>query len=55
MSLESIVQEIKAEIEKLNQVLRLLGGGAKSKVKRATAPRRKIVGGWRTRPQTPGC
>jgi hypothetical protein len=49
MSLESIVEEIKAEIEKLNQVLRLLGGGAKTKVKRATAPRRKMSAAGRKR------
>jgi hypothetical protein len=47
MSLESIVQEIKAEIEKLNQVLRLLGGGPKTKVKRA--PRRKMSAAGRRR------
>ena len=49
MSLESIVEEIKAEIEKLNQVLRLLGGGAKTKAKRATAPRRKMSAAGRKR------
>jgi hypothetical protein len=50
MSLESIVQEIKAEIEKLNQVLRLLGGGKQRKAtKQATTPRRKISAAGRKR------
>jgi hypothetical protein len=49
MSLESIVKEIRAEIEKLNQVLRLLGSRAKTKVKRATAPRRKMSAAGRKR------
>ena len=47
--MESIVEEIKAEIEKLNQVLRLLGSGATTKVKRATAPRRKMSAAGRKR------
>lgn len=48
MSLESIVREIEAEIEKLNHVLRLLGTGAKAKGKRVKA-RRKISAAGRKR------
>jgi hypothetical protein len=43
MSLESITREIRAEIEELNQALRVLEGiGGKRKVKRATGARRKM-------------
>jgi len=50
MSLESIKKEIKAEIEKLNHVLRLLGGGKPTKVaKQANAPRRKMSAAGRRR------
>jgi hypothetical protein len=48
MSLESITKEIRSEIAKLNQVLHLLGGGAKTKVKRAK-PRRKMSAAGRKR------
>jgi exonuclease VII small subunit len=45
MSLESITQAIRNEISKLNQVLRLLEGGAKVK----QAPRRKMSAAARKR------
>ena len=40
MSLESITKQVKDEIEKLSQVLRLLEGGAKQKAKGARGPGR---------------
>lgn len=49
MSLESITKEIRSEIAKLNQVLHLLGGGAKTKVKRVKAPRQKMSAAGRRR------
>lgn len=49
MSLESIATEIRAEIEKLNQVLRLLEGGRTKATKQATAPRRTISAAGRKR------
>jgi hypothetical protein len=49
MSLESIVQEIKAEIEKLNQVLRLLGGKQTRAAKQTRAPRRRMSAAGRRR------
>ena len=45
MSLESITQQVKAEIAKLNQVLHLLGGGAEQKATKQAktpGPKRKI-------------
>ena len=48
MSLESIIQEIKAEIGKLNQALHLLEGRKQPKVKQAKA-RRKISAAGRKR------
>ena len=41
MSIEAIVQEIRNEIAKLNQVLHLLGGTKQTKAKQAK-PRRKM-------------
>jgi len=50
MSMESITQEIRKEIAKLNQVLHLLEGRAKARVtKQAKAPRRKISAAGRRR------
>ena len=52
MSLESITQQVKAEIAKLNQVLHLLGGGAKQKTtKQAKTPgaRRRLSASGRRR------
>jgi hypothetical protein len=48
MSLESITQQVKAEISKLTQVLRLLEGTSTKTVK-AKAPRRKISAAGRSR------
>jgi hypothetical protein len=47
MSLESITQQVKAEIAKLNQVLRLLEGTGAAKQRKA--PRRKISAAGRKR------
>ena len=51
MSLESITQEIREEISKLSQVLRLLEGGTKQKAKPAktTGGRRKMSAAGRKR------
>jgi hypothetical protein len=51
MSLESIRQAIRQEIEKLNQVLRLLGGGKKVKGRRkiSAAGRKKIAAAQKKR------
>jgi ABC-type Fe3+-citrate transport system substrate-binding protein len=51
MSLESITQAIREEISRLNQVLHLLEGGAKPKVKQAKTPgtRRKLSAAGRRR------
>jgi hypothetical protein len=52
MSLESITQQVKAEISKLNRVLRLLGGTGAKRAKRRTqlkASRRKISAAGRKR------
>jgi hypothetical protein len=52
MSLESITQQVKAEIAKLTQVLRLLEGtGVKQGIRhvRAKAPRRKMSAASRKR------
>jgi hypothetical protein len=51
MSIESITQQVKAEIAKLNQVLHLLEGTAKqTKVaKQARAPRHKMSAAGRKR------
>ena len=48
MGLESITQEIKAEISKLTQVLRLLEGTGTKKTQ-AKAPRRKMSAAGRRR------
>jgi len=48
MSLESITQQVKAEISKLTRVLRLLEGTGTKTVK-AKAPRRKISAAGRRR------
>ena len=49
MSLESITQQVKAEISKLTQVLRLLEGTGTKKTPQAKAPRRKISAAGRRR------
>jgi ABC-type Fe3+-citrate transport system substrate-binding protein len=52
MSLESITQQVKEEISKLTQVLRLLEGTGAKQAKRqlqAKAPRRKISAAGRRR------
>jgi hypothetical protein len=51
MSLESITQEIREEISRLNQVLLLLEGGVKRKVKQAktSGSKRKISAAGRRR------
>ena len=51
MSLESITQEIREQISRLNQVLHLLEGGAKRKVRQAKAPgtRHKLSAAGRRR------
>jgi hypothetical protein len=51
MSIENVVGEIKEEIEKLNQALRVLQGigGKRTKVERAKAPRRKMSAAGRRR------
>jgi ABC-type Fe3+-citrate transport system substrate-binding protein len=52
MSLESITEQVKEEIAKLNQVLRLLEGGAKQKaIKQAKTPgpKRKLSAAGRRR------
>ena len=51
MSLESITQEIREQIPRLNQVLLLLEGGGKRKAKQAKAPgpKRKISAAGRRR------
>jgi hypothetical protein len=51
LSIESIAQQVKAEISKLTQVLRLLeGAGAKPAKKQAgVAPRRKLSAAGRRR------
>ena len=48
MSLESITQQVKAEISKLTQVLRLLEGSG-TKTTKANAPRRKMSAAGRKR------
>jgi hypothetical protein len=48
MSLESITQQVKAEISKMTQVLRLLEGTSTKTVK-AKTPRRKISAAGRRR------
>ena len=42
MSLESIKQQIREEVAKLNHVLRLLGSTGAKQTKAAKAPRRKL-------------
>jgi len=51
MSIEAITTEIKEEIAKLTQALRVLEGigGKRAKIKRATAPRRKMSAAGRRR------
>ena len=51
MSLESITQAIRQEISKLNQVLRLLEGGAKKTTRRkiSAAGRKRIAAAQRAR------
>jgi hypothetical protein len=44
MSLESITQQIREEISKLNQVLRLLGGRAKKTTRAKARPKISAAG-----------
>lgn len=48
LSIESITQQVKAEISKLTQVLRLLEGGSKP-AKKQGSPRRKMSAAGRRR------
>ena len=49
LSIESIAQQVKAEISKLTQVLRLLEGSGTKRAKKQSSPRRTMSAAGRKR------